>query len=79
MQNIGAILRAGMAKFTRGKKSLIGDDHLFKFLIAELTMLIWAIKLDKYKGKPLPTSKEIRAKWITKMNKQLKTNRASSH
>ena len=42
-------------------------------------MLIWMIRLDKYKDKPMPTREEIRAKWVTRMNERLKTDRASTH
>ena len=71
--------RSRSSKLQKGKKSFIRDNHHFKFLIAELAMLIWTIRIDKYKGKPLPTRDEIRAKWITKMNEKLKTDRVSTH
>ena len=79
MRNVGAILGVGAASFKKGNKSLAGDNRLFKILIVESVMLIWTIRLDKYKDKPMPTREEIRAKWVMKMNKRLKTDRASTH
>ena len=61
MQNVGAVLGVGAASFKKGNKPLAGDNRLFKFLMVELAMLIWTIRLDKYKGKPMPTREEIRA------------------
>ena len=79
MWNIGAILGVGAAKFKRGRKPLIRDDHLFKCLIVESALLIWAFRLDQYKEKLLPTREEVRAKWVMRMNERLKIDRASTH
>ena len=79
MRNVGAILGVGTANFKKGNKPLTRDNCLFKFLIAESVMLIWTIRLDKYKDKPMPTREEIRVKWVTRMNERLKTDRVSTH
>ena len=42
-------------------------------------MLIWMIRLDKYKEKSMPTREEIRVKWVTRLNERLKMDKASTH
>lgn len=76
MRNIGSITRCTLANFKtqRGKQKL-GDNCLFKLLLAKSTMLIWFLRnwrvCANLAEEDWPTREVIRSKWISRINTRL--------
>lgn len=80
MSNVGSIIRCALAHFVENRKPKLGDNRLFKLLIAESAMVIWILHIERVYKENLPhTREEIRTQWVTRMNECLKIDQALTH
>ena len=84
MNNIGSVIRFTLTNFKTQKRiPKLGDNHLFKILIAKSLMLIWYLRNQRICGHTTentwPTEEDMRARWIVKINVRLTIDRASTH
>ena len=66
MKNIGSITRCTLANFSEKKNPKNpkrGESQLYKFILSELIMLIWLLRIERvYKGSQEHLKEEIRGR-----------------